>query len=91
MSLKKASLLFFILFCFSFGYSQSIRFRGNLKQDSAQRSALPNTLLMAIKFRDSTLVNFSRSDVNGFFKPFNVPLDTYIVVVAHPILMIKHI
>ena len=84
MSLKKASLLFFILFCFSFGYSQSIRFWGNLKQDSAQRSALPNTLLMAIKFKDSTLVNFSRSDVNGFFKPFNVPLDTYIVVVAHP-------
>lgn len=84
MSLKKASLLLLFFFYLGIGSSQSIYFKGNLKQDSAQKSALPNALLMVIKFKDSTLVNFSRSDANGLFKNLKVPVDTYIVVVAHP-------
>lgn len=84
MSLKKASLLLLLLLYGAFGYSQSIYFKGNLKQDSAQKNALPNALLMVVKFNDSTLVNFSRSDAQGQFKTLKVPIDTYIVVVAHP-------
>lgn len=38
---------------------------------------------MAIKLSDSTLVNFTRSDDNGFFKLKELPIDTYQVVISH--------
>ncbi|MBI2723220.1 MAG: TonB-dependent receptor [Bacteroidetes bacterium] len=39
---------------------------------------------MAIKFTDSTLVNFTRSNNEGIFKPITLPKDTYIVILSHP-------
>jgi hypothetical protein len=80
----KALLSLVIIVLFQFTKAQNITFYGNLKQDSTQKNALPNTLLMLIKFKDSTLINHSRSNLNGVFKPIKVPLDTYIVVVANP-------
>lgn len=82
---KSKALLFLLLILFTqLIKAQNITFYGNLKQDSAQKNVLPNTLLMLIKFKDSTLINHTRSNVNGVFKPIKAPLDTYIVVVAHP-------
>ena len=63
--------------------AQGIKLRGNVA-DTGQKIGLPNALLMAIKFNDSTLVNFTRSNGEGFFKPIIVPLDTYLVILSHP-------
>ena len=72
----KALLSLIAIVLFQFTQAQNITFYGNLKQDSTQKNALPNTLLMLIKFKDSTLINHSRSNINGIFKPIKVPLDT---------------
>lgn len=79
---KRLSLLFF-LFIISFAKAQNIRLWGNIN-DTTSKNALPNALLMAVKFKDSMLVNFTRTTKEGLFKPIKVPLDTYIVIISHP-------
>jgi len=79
---KKIILLIFISVTFTC-FSQSLHLSGNIK-DTTGKQALPNALLMAIKFSDSTLVNFTRTTKDGFFKPVTLPVDTYIVIIAHP-------
>jgi hypothetical protein len=80
--IKKILLFILVFFAVSF-HAQQLRFSGNTK-DTVSKSSLPNALMMAIRFTDSTLVNFSRSDKDGNFKSFTVPLDTYIVILSHP-------
>jgi len=41
-------------------------------------------LMMAIRFSDSTLVNFTRSNQQGVFNAIKVPVDTYLVILSHP-------
>ncbi|MBA3663707.1 MAG: TonB-dependent receptor [Bacteroidetes bacterium] len=81
--IKKALLLFFIVLSAA-SVSQTIKLSGNIKDTTAGGLKLPNVLLMAIKFKDSTLVNFSHSDKDGKFAPIKVPVDTYIVILSHP-------
>lgn len=52
--------------------------------DSAGTGALPNTLMMALRFQDSSLVSYGRSNQEGIFPELKVPLDTYLVVLSHP-------
>lgn len=79
---KVLPTLFLILVC-ALANAQSIRLKGNIA-DTAVKQSVNNVLMMAIKFNDSTLVNFSRSGPDGLFKPFTVPIDTYIVILSHP-------
>jgi hypothetical protein len=80
--IKKLSLLLF-LFSVVFFKSQTLKISGNIN-DTAQKQSLSNALLMAIKFSDSTLVNFTRTNKDGIFKSIKLPLDTYIVILSHP-------
>jgi len=80
---KKGLLIAFALLLCNFYKAQFITFKGNISDTSAGQS-LPNALMMAIKFKDSTLVGHSRSNDQGVFKPIRVPLDTYIVILSHP-------
>jgi len=80
---KKGLLIAFALLLCNFYKAQFITFKGNISDTSAGQS-LPNALMMAIKFKDSTLVGHSRSNDKGVFKPIRVPLDTYIVILSHP-------
>ena len=79
---KKLPFLLFLL-CTLFSKAQTIRLSGNAN-DTASKKGLPNVLLMALKFTDSTLVDFSRSNADGVFKSLRLPVDTYIVILAHP-------
>lgn len=63
--------------------AQSIRLSGNIN-DTTGKQPLPNVLMMALRFSDSTLIDFSRTNKNGFFKPIKIPVDTYIVILSHP-------
>ncbi len=77
-------LLTGILFCLGlYSVAQDIRLAGNVNDTSAS-TPLPNVLLMAVRFTDSTLVNYARTGRNGFFKPITVPRDTYLVIISHP-------
>lgn len=80
--MKRLLPIAFILSVF-FSTGQTLRFSGNVK-DTATKQTLPNALLMAVKFNDSTLVNFTRTDKDGIFKPIQLPVDTYIVIISHP-------
>ncbi len=73
----------FLVILFARVHAQQITFKGNML-DTGEVQKLPNALLMAIKFKDSTLVKSSRTDANGIFKPIQVPIDTYIVILSHP-------
>jgi hypothetical protein len=63
--------------------SQTIQLKGNIT-DTLTKQSLPNVLLMAIKFSDSTLVGSTRSNKDGVFKSLSLPLDTYLVILSHP-------
>ena len=78
-------IIYLLLFVFLFfsPRAQQLRLKGNTK-DTVNKTSLPNALLMAIKFTDSTLVNFTRSNEDGEFRSITVPLDTYIVIISHP-------
>jgi hypothetical protein len=77
---KKISLLLFLLVPFV-ADAQFIRLTGNAVDTVGP---LPNVLMMAVKFNDSVLVDFSRSGKNGIFKPLRLKTDTYIVILSHP-------
>jgi len=63
--------------------AQDIRLRGNVS-DTSKSGGLPNTLLMAIRFSDSSLINYTRTNLDGLFKPIKIPVDTYLVILSHP-------
>jgi hypothetical protein len=79
---KKIPILIFLLFSF-FHKAQTLKFSGNIN-DTANNSGVPNVLLMALKFNDSSLVNYTRSNSQGVFKSIHVPVDTYLVILSHP-------
>jgi hypothetical protein len=79
----KRFLLCFLLFSAFSSFSQKIIVSGNV-QDTIAKTALPNAIVMAIKLTDSTLISFTRTDNNGFFKLKPLPIDTYQVIISHP-------
>lgn len=81
--MQKITFALFFLLSFSALRAQNIKLKGNVA-DTAAKQGLSNVLLMAIKFTDSTLINFTRSNSEGLFKPIVIPVDTYIVILSHP-------
>ncbi len=63
--------------------TRHLQLRGNVA-DSSRVNGVPNVLMMAIRFSDSTLVNFTRSNQQGVFNAIKVPVDTYLVILSHP-------
>lgn len=77
-------LLFTLLFFTTYSsFSQKLNVSGNV-QDTAAKQPLPYAVVMAVKLMDSTLVDFTRTDENGFFKLKALPIDTYQVIISHP-------
>lgn len=74
--------LFILILCFA-AKSQQIKLTGNI-QDTTAGGLMNNSILMVTKFKDSTLVNYSRPDKKGFFNPIKIPVDTYLVVISNP-------
>jgi len=80
--MKRSLLCLFIISTIS-SFSQKLNISGNV-QDTSGNGPLANTIVMAIKLMDSTLVGFTRTDENGHFKLKPIPLDTYQVIISHP-------
>src|ERR1700712_3566655 len=58
-----------------FAFAQKFTIKGQI-MDSLSVS-LPSATVMLLHAKDSSLVNFAASDVNGFFQIKNVPLGDY--------------
>ncbi|MCW3077921.1 MAG: hypothetical protein JWO32_2530 [Bacteroidetes bacterium] len=79
----KKTLLIFLLLLSASSFCQTLKLTGNIN-DTLAGQKLPNVLMMVIKFSDSTLVNYTRTNSAGIFTPIKIPLDTYIVIISHP-------
>ena len=83
---KSFKAICFSLLLFLVTFSSSAQFmtiQGNVRDTSLQMP-LQHAVAMTIRFRDSLLVDFTRTNVQGFFKMDSIPIDTYQVVISHP-------
>lgn len=80
--MRKLLLLIFIIFCFIVK-AQNLSITGNL-HDTIAKEPLKNSVVMALRLNDSTLVKYTRSEIDGVFNLSNLPIDTYQVVISHP-------
>lgn len=61
--------------------AQQLSIAGNV-QDTAGAGGLKNAVVLAVRLNDSVLVNYTRTNAQGFYK-MTLPLDTYQIVVTH--------
>jgi len=52
-------------------------------QDTVTKTQLQNAVVTLIKLSDSTLIDFTRTDINGVFEISNMPIDTYKVIISY--------
>jgi hypothetical protein len=81
--MKKLILFLFVLSSFTCS-AQSFHLSGNLR-DTSMKQPLPNALMLAVKFTDSTLIAHSRTNSEGVFQPIVLMPDTYLVIISHPL------
>lgn len=81
--MSKSLLVVLLVLVFIAAKAQDIRLKGNVA-DTGLSGGLPNALLMAIRFNDSTLVRSTRSNSQGIFTPVKIPADTYLIIISHP-------
>jgi hypothetical protein len=68
-----------------FGYlsnAQKLSVKGSV-QDTAAKKPLHNAVVVATRLYDSTLVDFTRTNEQGFFEIKDLPIDTYKVVISY--------
>jgi outer membrane receptor protein involved in Fe transport len=82
--------IFLVLFvCFlvfipkGFAQNMAITIKGKVI-DTTAKQGLSKALMMVIRYQDSSLVGYSRSDEKGFFAPIKVTNDTFFIIVSHP-------
>jgi len=67
----------------SASYSQNMDIKGNV-YDTTGTLPLKNTMVMAVRIKDSLLLGFTRTDQSGAFEMTTVPIDTFSLVLDHP-------
>ena len=79
--MKTLTTLIFLFFI-TLSFSQKMKISG-VVYDTSGVHVLPETIVMAVRIKDSLLVNFTRTNGNGEFNLTNIPIDTYNIVVSH--------
>ncbi len=74
--------LFLLIFPF-FGKSQNMNIQGTV-YDSTGVNPLKNAVVMAVRIKDSLLLGFSHSDLEGKFTMNDFPIDTFSLVITYP-------
>jgi hypothetical protein len=72
----------FILFVQSVN-AQTMKITGTV-YDTTGTQPLSQAMVMAVRVKDSLLLNFTRTDKNGSFSLTNFPADTFSLVISHP-------
>ncbi|MBC7410833.1 MAG: TonB-dependent receptor [Bacteroidia bacterium] len=73
--------IFIFVFLSITAHAQQLTIAGTV-QDTTPSSGLKNAVILAVRLKDSTLVNYTRSNAQGLYK-MTLPLDTYQIVVTH--------
>ncbi|MEQ1732198.1 MAG: outer membrane beta-barrel protein [Bacteroidia bacterium] len=73
--------IFILLLVSITAHAQQLTIAGTV-QDTTPSSGLKNAVILAVRLKDSTLVNYTRSNAQGLYK-MTLPLDTYQIVVTH--------
>lgn len=76
------SILFLLLITFT-GKTQIMKVTGAI-YDSTGSKPLFQSLAMAIRVRDSLLLGFERTDVNGYFNMQSFDVDTFALIISYP-------
>ncbi|MBP6460448.1 MAG: TonB-dependent receptor [Crocinitomicaceae bacterium] len=63
--------------------SQELTIQGKIT-DSSGVKGIPNTFIMGVRVKDSTLVTYTRSNKQGEFTLNNLPIDTFKLTIGHP-------
>ncbi len=82
MRFQHTIVLLSLLFC-TYLQAQVGSIMGSLF-DSAAKVKVQYAVIVLAKAKDSTLVTYTRSDVQGRFELKNLPLDTYKLMITHP-------
>ena len=75
------ALIFFVISINAF--SQRMNIGGNV-QDTLTKTPLQYAVVMAVRLKDSVLISYTRTNLNGFFALKNMPVDTVQVIISHP-------
>ena len=76
-------LTFLLFFSFAAGAQNAYSVRGVIV-DTATKVKLPNTSVMILNSKDSTLVSFARADKNGLFTIGNLHKGKFILLTVYP-------
>lgn len=74
-------LIVFLMFGF-LSNAQKLSIKGTV-QDTAAKAPLKNAVVIATKLSDSTLIDFTRTNEQGYFEIKELPIDTYKVVISY--------
>lgn len=74
-------LLLFTFFCLS-AWSQNMKISGTV-YDTSGTKPLPDAIAMAVRIKDSVLLDYALSDKQGKFSLSKVPIDTFTLVISH--------
>ncbi|MFM8964302.1 MAG: carboxypeptidase-like regulatory domain-containing protein, partial [Sphingomonadales bacterium] len=78
----KIILLLTLLLSSNLFFAQNMKVSGRLV-DTSGTQPIHQASIMAIHLRDSVLVAFTRSNVNGEFQINNLPLDSFQLLIEH--------
>ena len=73
-----------ILFISTMAFSQHMTITGNV-QDTIAKKALPYSVVMAVRLKDSVLVGFTRTNTKGDFTLSGLRIDTLELIVSNPL------
>jgi hypothetical protein len=80
MRLQPLLIVFLLLGFISSAQKLSVK---GIVQDTASKKPLHNAVVIATKLSDSTLIDFTRTNEQGFFEIKELPIDTYKVVISY--------
>ncbi|HNR18743.1 MAG TPA: outer membrane beta-barrel family protein [Bacteroidia bacterium] len=81
----KYYFLFLLLLCYAYtGSAQYISIRGTVT-DTTQQTTVTNAVIMAVRLQDSLLTSFTRSNDSGNFYLQKLPIDTFQIIISHPL------
>lgn len=80
---KKLFVTLLLVFFAQLSFGQKMHISGYVKDTNGV--ALKNALATAVRVKDSLLLGFKRADENGHFVFDNLPMDTFMLTVSHPL------
>ena len=83
MNLKKTGIFLFFLFISFYNYSQKMNISG-VVYDTSGKKTLANISVLSVRIKDSLLLNFTRTKLDGSFELTNFPIDTFSLIIEHP-------